>query len=170
MLNWVDAKKRNIQARGILSMCEMILPPIDIYKIARAMNIDVYVGKNISYSSCIKITDKTQLSIHINYNDNEYRRRFAVAHAIGHVMLHELIEEGNCYEENSYTLKTQKEDEANKYAMGLLIPLWLLEALMFRKNIYNVEKLCDIFLVPSKVMSVRMYAVGGVTKYLWEDV
>ncbi len=58
----------------------------------------------------------------VNDNDSDYRKRFTIAHELGHLALHE--EDGDMvdYRNNADAVRPKKEIEANAFAAELLMP------------------------------------------------
>lgn len=134
-------------------------PPIDIYKIADNYGLYVFeddMGEN--ESGAIVIND-TGTGIMINKRDTPYRKRFTLAHELGHFISYryqgksgEIIE----YRNNKSSLgKSVEEVFANKFAAAILMPKQVLVDI--KKAIGNhLEELADIFEVSKTAIENRL--------------
>lgn len=113
--------------------------PVPIVAIARELGLNIYGSydfKNVESGSIRK--EKDGYNIYINPEDPPARRRFTVAHEIGHYLLHKnLLESGDELVETikqpitqlnrskykkSDLEEQQREIEANSFAAALLMP------------------------------------------------
>ena len=78
---------------NILINNDMFKVPVDVVKIAKLNSIKVYEGnldKNVS--GAIRYNkEKDYFEILVNKNDTRQRKRFTIAHEIGHFFLHKEI-------------------------------------------------------------------------------
>jgi Zn-dependent peptidase ImmA (M78 family) len=147
---------------------------IDLDKICNHFNIDVKSEKmDINISGLIVVKDNKSF---IRYNTQEpvERKRFTIAHELGHFVLHKetplFVDKGDkiLYRDfNSSTGELTKEREANNFAASLLMPKRFLENEL--KKIPKTEKepieyLAKIFNVSVQAMSYRLsnlnYEIG----------
>jgi Zn-dependent peptidase ImmA (M78 family) len=95
----------------------------------------------------VRITDLDHEHTSIGFNANEpwCRRRFTIAHEIGHLLMGHTCEFG---------ANDNKEKEADCFAAELLIPKSLLKT-DFLKN-KNVPALSDMYKVSQQAMSIKI--------------
>lgn len=90
--------------------------------------------------------------INIQGYDFNYRRRFTMAHELGHYILHkdllddEGLDDGLSYEtmyRKNAKISSNQETQANKYAIELLVPKQLIERIVF--SLYKIPEIHKIF-------------------------
>jgi len=122
------------RASEILSEMKIRLAPINVEKIAKKLGLTVMefdLGSNVSGVLYIQNGKGT---IGFNPKESPVRRRFTIAHEIGHFVLHKLnndmfvdTKEFKLFRnENSSTGENKMEMEANAFAAALLMPKDLL--------------------------------------------
>ena len=153
-----------------------VKPPIDVDKIARLLGVEIsedpFEGSWADVGHiCV---DRKGIRIWINpfENMNEKRRRFTLAHELGHLVLHILQDsdfqkENICIKDNKKTFKRNnfwdiREYQANTFAAQLLMPASLftkeferLSTLPLSKE-QIIEKLSDIFQVSKQAVEFRL--------------
>ena len=126
-------KRIETQAGEILNQFKISKAPIPIEKIALKLNLAVTptdLGPGIS--GALVITDG-KASIGINPNESKVRRRFTIAHELGHYILHKsannlFVEKRFFFRDEESSLgEEKKEREANDFAAALLMPADLLK-------------------------------------------
>lgn len=107
------------------------------------------------------------VSIYVNSGDIPARKRFTIAHELGHLFLHLQNEDGNFIDnkvslfrssEIRNTLDANREAEANHFAAALLMP----KAQVFQqwKKTRTVSSLAVIFNVSNAAMENRLRYLG----------
>lgn len=151
---------------NILLNNDMLKIPVDVLKIAKLSDIEVYGGdldKNIS--GAIRYDKETKkFAILINKNDSVARQRFTIAHELGHFFLHKEILENNeihidtMYrtqdKKEKYMMTNEKEKEVDYFAGALLMNKTLLEKMYESNN--SITELAEIFKVSVSAMTVRL--------------
>ncbi len=100
--------------------------------------------------------DFDQNKIFINSKDPKYRKRFTVAHELGHFILHQELKERHQFIERRKPLSYQKpwyEKEADAFAAHLLVPLKLLKK---EKKKYELGTLSYLFQVSDEVITYQL--------------
>jgi Zn-dependent peptidase ImmA (M78 family) len=141
--------------------------PVDVINIAKAYGINAYTAEfNNEVSGAIKYDDNTkQFEIIVNKNNAETRRRFTIAHELGHYFLHQdMLKNADVHIDTLYRVATQvdlqiknQEKEVDYFAGALLMNKMVIEKLI---NDYSVEELADIFGVSYSAMTVRLNILG----------
>jgi Zn-dependent peptidase ImmA (M78 family) len=122
------------QATEILSELKIKSVPIQVEKIAKKLGLDVVqrdLGSNVSG---VLYVQNGKGTIGYNPNESEVRKRFTIAHEIGHFVLHKINndmfidkKEFKLFRnEQSSTGEHRMEQEANAFAAALLMPKELL--------------------------------------------
>ena len=151
-----------VRRKYIRSVAERLLhshsitsAPVHVEQIAFALGIDVRSTRpgDVSLSGFLVRDDGAgQAIIGVNKEHHKNRKRFTVAHEIGHFLLHtgQEIYVDECFksgirislrDEDSSKGTEREEIEANVFAAELLMPVELLRADIASSNISDEEKL-----------------------------
>lgn len=101
--------------------------PLDIYKLCKKLNIDIY-REDIDMDGCLICHNgKSAIIVNKKYPNRE---KFSIAHELGHFFIpghNELM--FNCYDvgDSSVITKVENEREADEFASELLMPQSLIE-------------------------------------------
>ena len=163
--NYTRAKE---EATKVLQENFITAPPIDVYEIAKNEGLSIetrdFGDKFNNISGYIKPEIKT---IFVNSHDAENRRKFTIAHELGHWILHKDKLET---EPEKYAIlyriplgRSQDdpiEQEANCFAANLLVPDEMLKA---RRDDKEIEQLATEFDVSRDVIG---YRIQDLTKHI----
>ena len=110
-------RKKSI--RHVVSYYKKKYDTSDPFEIARQLNIQLQIGPMNTYSGCYMFL-KNHRCIFLNENLDPHEKALVMAHELGHAILHR---RENCYfiRSKTYLLTSKIENEANKFAMELLI-------------------------------------------------
>lgn len=137
--------------------------PIPVIAIANELGIKVYRTNDFDdrISGLIQKDElhggESGYAIYTNAHHPPTRRRFTIAHEIGHFMLHkELIGDG-ITDDGLYRsrLRGGFESEANRFAANLLMPRKLVWEFV-EQGVDTVEELAEKFNVSKSAMSIRL--------------
>ena len=137
--------------------------PISVVAIANNLGIKVYRTRDFNdrISGLIQKDEhyggKSGYAIYTNASHPITRRRFTIAHEIGHFVLHhELIGDG-ITDDGLYRsrLKGGLESAANRFAANLLMPKELVWKFI-EQGVDTVEELAKKFKVSESAMSIRL--------------
>lgn len=117
----------------------------------------------------IQLLPNGKYKISANKNDHYFRRRFTIAHELGHFLLHKDligtgVDDDTLYRSgptgNFYNtqIKARQEAEANKFAAGLLMPAAWVHKLW--RDTPNFRSLAAKFLVSPSAMKIRAEGLG----------
>jgi Zn-dependent peptidase ImmA (M78 family) len=139
-----------------------IVPPIDVYEIARNNGLEViekvFPDDQADISGFVTAQDGIG-KLYVNMLDNPTRRRFTVAHELGHWQLHREELRSNPQRSILFRIaigrlnKDPIERDANIFAANLLVPLDLLGK--YKKDNSN-EQLAAKFGVSTEVIGYRL--------------
>lgn len=153
------------EARIVLSTYNLKNLPIDVMEIAKTMGYDVYDAtfKKDGLSGGIKFkTDTERGQIYCAKYDPFARRRFTIAHEIGHSIMHrDNYEEGMLETIDMFRNAkdhSAEEIEANAFAAELLMPADMVRKEWARWG--STEILADVFFVSLSAISYRLYNLG----------
>ncbi len=174
----IRRKRIEDAVNNLISENSIISPPVNLFKIAESLNIEIISKPSEDDLSGFLFRDfaKNQTIIGVNQNHHPNRRRFTIAHEIGHFILHNY--EGFHFDSSNenYLLKLRKknsrvtnkeeEREADIFAAQLLMPkefvirdVLTLESpdLLFDDNI---PKLARKYKVSVRAFTIRLENLG----------
>lgn len=146
-------------------------PPVDVFAIARRLGVELRMTTEraaFQGDGCL-IVRKGQPYIVIKHDQSRVRQRFTVAHELGHLLLHEVLEM-RCDEKlDDATLywrdmrsgpftKDRKEVEANQFAAKLLMPAFMMQT---QEPGLSVSQLARRFEVSRAAMNLRLHELYG---------
>lgn len=123
----------------------------------------------IVYDACFKdrqiagkvVDNKTTRAIYVNKDDIPARKRFTVAHEIGHIILHHPLNE-KPFEKIDYrganSTFDRKEWEANRFAAALLMPKD--ESKIIWEQTYDIDDFADRMGVSKVAAAIRLETLG----------
>jgi hypothetical protein len=138
--------------------------PVDVVAIAAELGINVWETKSFPDSISGKIFKdplnggKSGFSILVNANHSLTRKRFTIAHEIGHFVWHRhRLESGEVVDDAMYRsgVTAKEETEANRFAADLLMPFPLIRSLM-AAGIKSPEQLATKLQVSLAAMRIRL--------------
>jgi len=137
-------------------------PPVDVYGIARSNGLDitekVFPADQADIAGFVTVQDGRG-RLFVNLLDSPSRRRFTVAHELGHWRLHRNELQNDPKRSVLFRIAIGKLNEdplekaANVYAANLLVPLDLLK--QYRKGM-SVKQLAKLFEVSTEVIGYRL--------------
>jgi Zn-dependent peptidase ImmA (M78 family) len=106
--------------------------------------------------------NKDEIAIYVKNSEMRTRKRFTVAHELGHLFLHLTDQDGNFVDGDVQLFRgverSWKETEANQYAAALLMPRkWVVK---HRASGYTTEELAELFDVSPSAMEFRLGHLG----------
>jgi len=148
---WLRVRLERLTPTEILRRFGFHSPPVDVFILARRLEIEVHLSLNADFSGSIVGSAKRGAHIIVNSSEPHVRQRFTIAHEIGHLMLHPL---GLAWRDITFA-GSQQETEANSFAANLLMPGFMLSP-MFRTLGPDIDKLSRVFLVSPSAMEIRL--------------
>lgn len=135
-------------------------PPVHVVPIAEEFGIGVFKAKGWTDDLSGMIKKRASgdgYDIYVNANHHEHRRRFTIAHELGHFLLHRDRIGNGIVDDVLYrsVLSNALEAQANKMAAAILMPWHLLDPLL-GGGITDIRKLAQMFLVSESAMSIRL--------------
>jgi Zn-dependent peptidase ImmA (M78 family) len=169
----VNHKLINSKVSSLLKLLPEISLPINIEEIAvlRGLTVMEYpLGDDVS--GLLSIENGVGV---IGYNSKEpkVRKRFTIAHELGHYEMHRdksdlFVDKQFIYRSqysNSSAINQTMEQEANAFASAILMPTNLLRAKIEMTNIdlgseESIKELAKLFEVSTTAMSIRISSLG----------
>ena len=141
--------------------------PVDVVKIAKAYEINVYAAElSNEISGAIRYNSESdKFEILVNKSNAEVRQRFTIAHELGHYFLHrDMLKSSDVHIDTLYRATTQtnkntkeQEREVDYFAGALLMNRMTIKKLI---DNYTVADLAELFKVSSSAMAVRLDILG----------
>ena len=157
MEKYPDYGKSQIQAEKVLQENDIISVPIPIDQIAMNYGLQIFIS-DFNDSTESGLLSPKEKKVYINRKDSIARRRFTLAHELGHFLMHKGLEEIKHKEfiERRSPISGEKpwyEKEADAFAAHLLVPIIFLkkegyifstkENIPFQK-VYDLSKKYDV--------------------------
>lgn len=162
-------------ANDILESYDISKSPVDPVIIANKLGIKVYAIKFDTFdgdkvSGAITKDETGKIEILVNENDSEDRKRFTIAHELGHYFLHmkntPKYERVDMHRSTACTTNVPQEIEANTFAAALLMD----KDTIYKKfksarefglsNMECVRYLSNLFKVSKSAMEYRLKNLG----------
>lgn len=149
-------RRQHATAEYLLRTAGIKQPPVDVRTLAEAMDIRVREA-NIPDTGILETGPRGAVII-VRANDPPMRKRFTIAHEIGHLM-HPDHQLGREYRERAFN-GGPREITANAYAADLLMPMWMLDVYAMGLSV-DPKRLAKIFEVSEDAMRVRLMRWAG---------
>jgi hypothetical protein len=158
----IDKAQARLNARALIRQFQNS-PPVDVKAIAESLGLSVWEIPHLPDTVSGKIFldprhgGGSGYSIGVNEREGFNRKRFTIAHEVGHFLLHrEFIGDG-IIDDAMYRSKltSRQEIEANRFAADLLMPYNLISAELRRGN-RDVAALAKAFKVSEPAMRIRL--------------
>lgn len=171
-------RQRQIEelAEKVLREAGIQVAPIEISQIAKLHGVEITdYDLGVDVSGVLVLKDG-KATIGLNPNDSKVRRRFTIAHELGHFFLEH--QRGGLFVDNhkknfavmyrdaqSSTGEILQEQEANAFAAAILMPRELLESWTKKFNFdltdeSDLKTLANQFKVSSQAMAIRIANLG----------
>lgn len=148
-------------ANDILVKNDMLKIPVDLVRIAENHNIDVYIQQlPKDVSGAIRYNkEKDRFQILLQKTDPDNRRRFTLAHELGHFFLdNEVLKSDELHIDYLYRTSFSDEKDIEYFAGALLMDRGLLKKLFFLNP--SITELAKTFDVSESAMTVRLSILG----------
>jgi len=172
----MSVRSARYHGEALAAACGFTRPPVDVERVARHLKLKVAhadLGEDVS-GLLISKGDSTVIAVQAS--DAPKRKRFTIAHEIGHFFLRHQFEPGEHVHvdrghlitprnSRSSTGEDLKEIEANQFAACLLMPSELLTTRIKAFGTpslrdYHVTLLANEFEVSEQAMTIRLSALG----------
>ncbi len=153
------ARSPAVVAREVLDMFWDGALPVDPGAIARAAGVELYArggqGDPYDFSGYFRAVDDRQI-IEYNIKDSLVRRRFTVAHELGHCFLGHTDAPRDRPDSFGATVLEPAERAANQFAAELLMPADVVRQAVLGGRFGSVDELADVFRVSRVAMGYRL--------------
>lgn len=163
------------QAEQLLARLGIGGMPVPVEQVAAELNLRIVespLGPNVSG---LLVTKDGESYIAVHSDDQQRRKRFTIAHEIGHYILrHQTPGEFVHVDKADYLVSRMatkspggdpKEVEANQFAAALLMPKPLIESWLTKHDLttfsdYGIEAVAEDFEVTVQAMMMRLTTLG----------
>jgi Zn-dependent peptidase ImmA (M78 family) len=150
---------------------KLVKPPVNLKNLMSALDIKFEEKDFEGQLSGAAIFNGNEMIVTVNSNEPESRKRFTVAHEIGHLLLHadqalniDIKPVNLNRDQNSTTGESWREVEANYFAASLLMPKDDVRNQFFKWSELDedlrLKKLAQRYEVSMQAMSVRLNTLG----------
>lgn len=147
----------------VLAENYIVEPPVDVYELAENYGLKVreeHFAPSFSHVSGFIMLENGTPRIVVNSADSDNRKKFTVAHELGHWLLHKKELSANPKVGVLFRIPLGKlntdplESQANAFAANLLVPSEMLKEK--KKTITTQKKLAEFFGVSEEVIGYRL--------------
>ncbi len=145
------------RADKLLKACSLFSAPVDINLLAKSMGMTISFEDlpiDIRFS---RLNGRSKIIIG-NNGITENRRRFAIAHGIGHHVFSNHLKEAIFPDDDFSENRAHQDDEeklANAYAINLLIPIELLN-FYGKRYMWSIDALSEKFMVSKHLILIQL--------------
>lgn len=147
-------------AKKVLAESKVKAPPVDLLQILTAHGIGYEEVEDFPDTvDALIVEDGSKVCAAVNANQHLHRRRFSLAHELGHYFMHRegmpeepITIDNPPSDEIGSPTKSPAETEADIFAGELLVPLTMLKPLVHK----GIPELSRIFLVSEQVISIAI--------------
>ena len=158
-----------------LIKCEISSLPVDLHKIIKYLNYQVHTYSNSNLLQIVKNEVKngdgfiliidSKKHIYLNDNIKNYgRRRFTLAHEIGHGILNHSLETIHFRHPENASEDNEQEYQANIFARDLLAPACILKELNINTT-EQIMKICSISKTSAEIRKKRIEKLIKANKF-----
>jgi hypothetical protein len=151
---WAQLRAVRATPNQILRAVGVLTPPVDVRDIASRLGIAMHEVPSPGWSGAVQ-SGSAGAHIWVPGEDAEVRKRFTIAHEIGHLMLHPDVTQ---FRDTNFRGDPQ-EASANRFAAALLMPAWMLEH-HARALGFDLDELARRFFVSRDAMKYRLLNLG----------
>ncbi|MBF4982810.1 ImmA/IrrE family metallo-endopeptidase [Nonlabens mediterrranea] len=165
-------------AVNLLKKHDLFDYPVDLPKLVQSLDIKMIPHEFDDDVSGMLIIDDNQVTLGYNVRDGKERKRFTIAHELGHYVLHGnknklFLDKKSVYFRNNINSANKKQEiEANRFAAAILMPTELLVKHIEQKiDFYDsleeeeaIEKIAFEFKVSKISMTYRLVNLGMIEK------
>lgn len=145
-------------AEGVVREFLPWAPPIDVHLLVTVLNVSLFEVPTARWAGAVNSTGSAA-AIWVRASDHPVRKRFTIAHELGHLLLHD---PGVAFRDDTFT-GNWKEVQANRFAAGLLMPLDLVRD-HYSRGLYRpaARTVARAFMVSEAAMRYRLHDLTGI--------
>jgi Zn-dependent peptidase ImmA (M78 family) len=143
-------------ANTILRQTGIQWPPIPIENITSQLGLPVFYGQKSAGWTGAADTTQDPPVIWIEAGHQVDCQRLTIGHELGHILLHPSQRTYTCNFYEQVFIGNPLEDEAEEFAISLLVPLWLLEPMVSTPRRSDSASLASIFNVQQRAINAQL--------------
>jgi Zn-dependent peptidase ImmA (M78 family) len=182
-MNQLHAEVIERKAQLVLRSAGALTVPVDLDQVLKSLNVRVHPEDMDDETAGVLIVKGEQRHILVNKGHSENRRRFTIAHELGHLTLHDDEANGDpsgqrmfidrqirvyqrvgeassaVYQQEGSMTTVEQEREANVFAACLLMPAHHVTRAALERDLFDeisVASLARNFQVSEQAMSIRL--------------
>jgi hypothetical protein len=137
---WLRFREDGKASHAILREHEVTTPPVDVYDLAKALQISVHNVPEPGWEGAVNF-DATDAHVWIREESPLLRRRFVLAYELGRIMLHPF---GEYRDAAPGMLASEREQEATTFGLCLLMPASMISPLIYETRM-NISQMAQVF-------------------------
>lgn len=173
----------DLAAQDVLRKANVLSLPVDLDRVLNSLNVRVHEEAMEEEVSAVLIVKGAQRHILVNKGHSANRKRFSIAHELGHLILHDEVDTGDLdgermfidrqirvyhrvgeasspiYKQDGSLTDEVQEREANAFAASLLMPAHHVTRAALERDLFDelsVASLARTFDVSEQAMSIRL--------------
>ena len=189
-MSQLSAAEIERKAQQVLRNAGALTIPVDLDRVPRSLNVRVHDEDMDEETAGVLIVKGEQRHVLVNKDHPQNRRRFTIAHELGHLVLHDDEVNGNAsgermfidrqirvyqrvgeassavYQQDGSLTTVQQEREANSFAACLLMPAPHVMTAALERDLFDeisVASLAQHFGVSEQAMSIRLQQLQVLT-------
>ena len=147
---WLDWARRKATPDDLLRAFDAGVAPVDVRGLAFALGARIVEDPRAGFAGAVQSSPEGAATITLRATEPEYRKRFTIAHELGHLIVHG---PGLHFRDHESFAGDFRETEANNFAARLLLPGYLLRPLIGK---YSTNTLASLFAVSPTAMEIRI--------------
>jgi Zn-dependent peptidase ImmA (M78 family) len=149
-------------------MSRIRIPPVNVVQIAESLGFEVCDYDFPESTSAVLVIDGDIRAIGVNRTAAPVRKRFSIAHELGHFLLGhgDFADSRQTFEDGSYNYsdpQNRQESEANEFAAELLMPESFLKRDLQDAPL-DVPRLAKLYQVSEQAMWIQLFSLDLATR------
>lgn len=130
---WFELKNKGFGSEALLEWFEVRAPPVPVLPMLKDLGVRVHEVVGVGWEGAVSSTTEGKADVWVRSDSPPARRRFTLAHELGHLMLHST---GLMFRDitTGTLMHPPEEREANAFAAALLMPRALVQPLVGVSN------------------------------------
>jgi Zn-dependent peptidase ImmA (M78 family) len=159
----IRSHEARIRAQAVLKMSHVRRPPVNVYAVAENLGFEIHDYDFPDSMSAMMVVEDDIRAIGVNKSFSTVRKRFSVAHELGHFLLGHgnFADSVATFEDGSYNYtdpQNRQESEANEFAAELLMPEPFLKK-DFAEGAVSVPQLAKKYQVSEQAMWIQLFSL-----------
>lgn len=151
---WQQLKERRFGSKEILKWFEIKGPPVPVVSMLKDLGVVMHEAHGVTWEGALSSDGSGLAEVWVRADSPHVRRRFTLAHELGHLMLHPT---GKKFRDitTGTLMHPREEREANAFAASLLMPRDMVQSLINETEM-SLSSMASMFAVSQQAMSIRL--------------